>query len=110
MADLAGALGVGADHEARGVAQGHDGQIVGVAQLEEPRRFVRSVGVDGATEVGGIVGHDADRAAFDTGQRRHHAGAEPGPQLQYRTRVGQDADQRSDVVGAHAFLGNSRAQ
>ena len=58
--DLGALLGLGADHEAGGVAQEQDRDLVGVAELEEPGRLVRAVAVDGPAEVARVVGHDTD--------------------------------------------------
>ena len=70
MADQPGALGLGPHHEPGRVAQEQHGQVMGVAQLQEPRRLVGAPGVDGAGEVQRVVGHDAQRAALDRGPAR----------------------------------------
>ena len=80
------ALGIGTDHEAGRVAQRERWQAEGVAQLHEARGLVGAVGVDRAAQVRRIVGDHAERPPFDAGERRHHAGAEAGAQLQHRAR------------------------
>ena len=52
VADLGRRLGLGADHEPRRVAQGQDGEVVGVAQLQESGCLVGAVAVDGARRGG----------------------------------------------------------
>ena len=77
--DAAGPLGLVTDHEARGVAQEEDGQVMGVAQLEEPRRLVGTVTVDGPTEVARAVGHHPEGLPLHPDQGGDHPGPEPGP-------------------------------
>ena len=73
----AGLLGLGADHDPGRVAQEQDRQVVGVAQLQEAGGLVGAVGVDGAAEVGRVVGDDAERPALDPDERGDHAGPKP---------------------------------
>ena len=110
MADLTGALGLRADHESRGVAEGDDGHVVGVAQLQEPGGLVGPVGIDGPAEMGRVVGQDADRTPLDTGQGRDHPGSESAPEFEHRATVGQKVDDGPDVVRPQPLLGHDRAE
>ena len=110
MPHQAGGLGLGADHDAGGIAQEQQRHVEGVAQLQEPRRLVGPVGVDGSRQVRRVVRHDAERPAFDLGERGQHSRREARPQLQYRPRVGQCPDDGPHVVHAAAVLGDDGAQ
>ena len=66
MSDLRRLLCLGSHHESGCVAQRHDGQIVCVAELHEPRRLVGRLTIDGATEMRGIVCDDADRMSTNS--------------------------------------------
>ena len=46
------------------------GMSMGVAELDEPGRLVRGVGVDRAAEMHGVVGDHAERMALDADQAR----------------------------------------
>ena len=84
MADGAGLLGLGPDHEARRVAQEQDRQAERVAQLHEAGGLVGAIGVDRAAEMGRVVGDHAERAAvLGAGERGHDAGAEAAAQLEH---------------------------
>ncbi len=80
---------LGADHEARRVAQRDDRQAVRVAQLHEARRLVGRLRVDRAAQVVRVVGHQPHGPALDARQRGDDAGAEAGAQLEQRAGVGQ---------------------
>ena len=110
VADQPRALGLGPDHEARGVAQEQEREAVAVAVLEEAGRLVRPVGVDGAAQVAGVVGHDAQGVAVDLGQRRHHPRPEPGPQLEHAVLVGQAGDDVPDLIELRPALGDDVPQ
>ncbi len=103
-------LGLGADHEARRVAQRQDRQVEGVAQLHEARRLVAGVGVDRAAQVAGVVRDQPHRPAFDAHQRGEDADAEFRAQLEHRVLVGQRADHGAHVVHAQPVLGDQMAQ
>ena len=64
---------LGSDHEARCVAEKDDREAVRFAQLHEAGRFVGCGRVDGAAEMVGVVGDDADGHPFDPGQGGDHA-------------------------------------
>jgi hypothetical protein len=110
VADGGGAFGVGADHEARGVAEGDDGEVERVAQLQEPGALVGGVGVDRAAEDLRVVRDQADGAAFDADESGDDGLAEALAQFQYRVRVGEGGDEGTDVVGAQAVLGDGVAE
>ena len=56
VAHQPGLLDLGADHDAGRVAQNEERDVEGVAQLHEARGLVGAVAVDGAGEVGRVVG------------------------------------------------------
>ena len=56
---VASFFGLGSHHDPRSVAEKHEGQIVGIAQLHESAGLVGPVGRDGPGEVVGIVGDHA---------------------------------------------------
>ena len=105
MPHLGVVFGLGAHHESRGVAQADDRQVVGVAQLDESRGLVRCVGVDGSSEVCGVVRDHPDGSSLDAHQHREDADAEFGPQFQHRSDVGETVDGAAHVVDAGALLG-----
>ena len=109
VSDLCGLFGLGADHEARCVAQRDHRQAVGVAELHEPSALVGAVGVDRPAEMSGIVGDDPDRSPFDAGERRHDRLAEIRSQLECRVDVGQCRDRVADLVDPLAVLGHDVA-
>ena len=79
------------------VAQEQQREPERVAQLHEPGRLVGAVGVDRATEVGGIVRDHAERpAVVGAGERGDDAGAEAAAELEHV--VEQGVDDRADVV------------
>ena len=94
MADQAGRLGLGPDHEPRGVDQRDDRQAEGVAELQEARRLVGGVAGDRAGHVAGVVGDHAERAALDPGQRGDHLRREALAQEGDRALVGERLDDR----------------
>ena len=103
-------LHLGSHHDPRRVAQHEQRDVEGVEQLHEARRLVGAVAVDGAGEVGRVVGEDADGLALDAGQRRHHAEAEVAAQLEHGAGVGEALDDGADVVGAQPVGRDDRAQ
>ena len=105
-----GFLRLGTDHVAGRVAQIQQRHVMRVAKLHETRRFVRRVAVDRPPEMQGIVGDDPHRPSLDAQQGGNHAKAESRADLQHRVRVGQRADQRAHVIGAHAVLRHGMAQ
>src|SRR6186997_3703569 len=98
MADDRGLLRLRPDHEARRIAQGHDRDVEGVAELHEARRLVAGRRIDRTAEMLWIVGDQAERFALDTDESRDHAGAEIPPDLQNRALISEQIDHRSDVV------------
>src|SRR6185369_5512770 len=63
--DDAVVLLVGAGKEAGDVDQHHDRDVEAVAGPHEPGGLLGGVDVQAAGELGGLVGHDADRAPVD---------------------------------------------
>ncbi len=110
MAHQRGLLDLRPHHHARRVAQEQDGQVEGVAQLQETRGLVRAIGIDRPGEVSRIVGDDAQRLTFDAGQRRHHAWPEGAAQFQHRAFVAKGVDDIAHVVDAQAILRDGAAQ
>ena len=88
MPHQGGFLSLGADHIARCVAQHQDRNIEGVAQLHEARGLVRSLAVNRAPQMLGIVGDNPNRPPFDAGKGGDHAQAEVTPDFQHRVGVG----------------------
>ena len=101
---------LGADHDPGRVAQEQDRQVVRVAQLHEPRRLVRTVGVDRAGEMRRVVGDQPHRPAFDADERGDHADAELRSQLEHRVVVGEPVDDGAHVVDAQPVLGDDVPQ
>jgi hypothetical protein len=58
----------------------------------------------------GLLGHQAERLAFDTDERRDHADAEIAADLQHRALVGEEVDDVADIVDAQAVLRDRAAQ
>jgi hypothetical protein len=110
VADGGGPLGFRADHEPRGVAQGDDRDAERVGELEEARALVGGVGVDGAAEDLRVVGDQGDRAAFDPDQCGDDGLAEALAEFEDRAGVGEGGDERADVVGAQAVVGDGVAE
>ena len=103
-------LNFGADHEAGGVGQRHQGQAVRIAQLHEAAGFVCGVGVDGAAQMQRIVGHDAHGAAFDARQCRQNADAKVGAQFEHGFAIAQRVHHAAHVVHAQPVLRHGEAQ
>ena len=97
-------------HETGGVAQGHHGQPERFAQLHEARRLVAAHRIDGAAQVLGIVGDQAERLAFNAHQGGDHAGGKRPAQFQHRTGIGQCLDDPAHVIDAGAFFRNAVPQ
>ncbi len=106
VADVGPGFDVGSDHEAGGVAEKEDREVEGVAELHEPGGLVGTVGVDGAAEMGGVVGDDADGAALDAAQRGDHPRPERASQLEHGVGVGECVDDGPDVVCPESVLGH----
>src|SRR5664280_369871 len=68
VADDPGLLDLGADHEAGHVHQVDEGDSVGVAEVDEPRRLIGGIVVEDAAQLLGLVGHDPGRPAAEAGQ------------------------------------------
>ena len=83
MADEGELLVFRAHHVAGGIAQRDDGQIEGVAQLQEAGGLVGGIAVDRPAQMRRVVGYHPNRATFDTGQSGHHAVAEPLANLEH---------------------------
>ena len=110
VADHAGFLDGRADHEAGRVAQAHDGQIEGVAELHEARALVAGLYVEGAAEMGWVVGDETHRPALYAHERGDHAVAPVAPKLEHGVVVRERFDHAANVVNAQAILGNEMAQ
>ena len=110
VAGDAAPLGVGADHVAGVVDEGHERQLVGVAQLDEAGGLVGGRAVDGPG-VGGerLVGEDADAAAAEAGQGGDHRRRPGASQLEHAAVVGEGLDQAAHVVGPAPVVGHDRA-
>jgi hypothetical protein len=106
VADVGPRFDVGSDHEAGGVAEEEDREVEGVAELHESGGLVGTVGVDGAAEVGGVVGDDADGAALDAAQRGDHPRPETASQLEPGVGVGERVHDGPDVVCPEPVLGH----
>ena len=104
VAHLGLGLLVRAHHEARRVYQRDDRQAVDIAQVHEACRFVARRGIDSATQVKRVVGHDAHRLAFDAGKRGMDAVAKAGAEHQHGTGVGNTFNHLPAVVHAQAVL------
>lgn len=59
----------------RGVDQRHDRDVVAVAQAHKARGLLAGAGAQRALALGGVVGHDADRAAAQARKRGDMFGA-----------------------------------
>ena len=91
-----GQLGTVADHppplevlarqEARRVDQGHQRQVEGVAEADEPGALLRRGDVEGAGQRLGLVGHEADGAPVDAAEGGDQLRRPPGPQLGHAPR------------------------
>ena len=103
-------LAIRPDHEPGGVAKGQDRYAEGVAKLHEPGALLRTLGVDGAAEVAGVVGDDAEGTALDAQESGDHAGAVASAQFQEAGLIRQATNDRPDVIGAHPVLGDGVAQ
>src|SRR5271165_4376762 len=110
MAHLRLLLDLGADHEARRVAKRQNRNAEGVAKLNEARGLVGAWSVDRAGKMFGIVGDQADWAAFYADQRGDHADAELRPQLEHGVFIRQRLDHFADVVNAQAIFRNQLTQ
>jgi len=110
VADEGRSLGIRSNHETGRVAQGNDRQVEGIAELQEARRLVGRVRVDGAAEVHRVVGQHPDRPTVEAGEGGHHAGGEAGTQLKGGTDIEEALDDGVDVVGAAALGGDHVAQ
>jgi len=110
VSHLGGLLRIGSHHEPGGVAEAHDRQVEGVAQLHEPGRLVGRVRVDRATEVSRIVRDDAHGAPLYAREDREDPDAELGAQLERRVDVCESLDSATHVVDAGALLGDHVAQ
>ena len=110
MTDQRGLLDLGSHHHAGRVAQEQDRDIEGIAKLQEARRLVRAVRVDGAREVRRVVGNNAERLALDAGEGRHHARAEGTTQFEHRALVAQRRNHVAHVVDPQPVLGDRAAQ
>ena len=100
----------GPDHEARRIAQRHDRDVEGVAELQEARGLVAGRRIDRAAEMLWIVGDQAERLALDADEGRDHADAEIAAELQHRAFVGEQIDHGADVVDAQAVFRDRAAQ
>ena len=67
VADLAGLLGLGSDHEARACRTGTGPDVVGVAQLENRAALSAPSASMAPPRWRRVVGHHADRPALDRG-------------------------------------------
>ena len=104
MADLSRFLGLGTDHETGGVAQRHDRDAVGIAELKEPGALVSAVGIDGTTQMSGVVRHDPNGSAFDPGKHGDDRTAEGRAQFKRRALVGEDLDGVTNGIDPLAVL------
>jgi len=87
-----------------------DRNVVAVAKLHEARGLVRAVAIDGAAQMLGIVGDDADRAAFDAREAVIMPGPELSAEFQPRAVIGERLDHASDVVDAQTVFWNGAAK
>ncbi len=99
-----GALGLGAHHVARRIAERQHRDVEGIAQLQEARGLVGGIGVDRAPQHHRIVREQAQRPSFDANKRCDHVGAEVAPQFQNRTLVRDQIDHPAHVVHAQPIL------
>ena len=110
MPDQRGLLDLRTDLHPWRVDQRDDGDVERVAQLQEARGLVRSVAVDGAGKVAGVVRDDPHRAALDPSEGGDHAQAEVAAQFQHTADVEQAVDHCVHVVPPLAVLWDHVAQ
>ena len=103
-------LDLGPHHDPRCVAKEQDGEVEGVAELQEARGLVGRGSVDRPGEVARVVRDDADRAALDASECGHHAATEAAPQFEHRSRVCERLDDGADLVDAQPVLRDRVAQ
>mgnify|MGYP000283029322 CR=1 FL=1 len=70
-------------HEAWGVAEGHNGQVEGIAQLHEACGLVGAVTVDGAREVNWVICDETHRFACDSNKSGDHTHPKVGSEFEY---------------------------
>ena len=110
MPNLRQRFNVRPDHEAGRIHQAHDGQPVRVAQLHEASGFVGGIGVDRATQVQRVVGHEAHWPPRDARQRGVYAHAKTSAQMQKTAFIGNALHGGACVVHAQAVFGHHVAQ
>ena len=110
VAHHGGLFFLGADHEARGVAEADHGHTESIAQLHEARRLVGAGGVDGAAEHFRVVGDQAQGPALHAHEGGDHAGGEVRAQLDHGIGVGEHVNQVAHVVGVQAVFRHRPAQ
>src|SRR5450759_5298902 len=82
MADLGALLDLRSHHESRCIAQGEYRETMGIAKLHESGGLVRAFSFNGSGHVHAVIGHKAERPAFDAYQSCNDSRAKFGPQLE----------------------------
>jgi hypothetical protein len=91
-------LRVGSDHEARCIAERHHGNIVRIAKLQEPSRFIAGRGIDRAAQMFRIVGDETEGTALNPNERGDHSEPEVVPQFEDGVLIRQKLNDIPDVV------------
>ena len=92
--------------EARDVDQRHQRDVEAIAEPDEPRALVGGVDVEGAGNVEGIVGDQADDHALDTGESDDEILGEPGVDLQEPGIVDEPTDHGAHIHGRRRVVGD----
>ena len=98
MADDAGSLDFGADHEPRHVRKEEQRDVEGVAHPDEAGGLVGGVDEENSALLGGIVGDHADNPPFQPGQAHNQLRGEEGLDLEEALLVDQAVYQIVNVV------------
>ena len=109
-ADRAGALGLGADHEAGLVDEVHDGQVELVAEVDEAGELLGGVRGQPAAVVLRIGGEHADGPARQPREAGHERAAVVAAELEHRAGIEHELEDPAGFVRAPAVARNDREE
>ena len=101
---------VRAGQKAGHVDEGEYRDVEGVTGPDEPGGLLGGVDVQAACQLGGLVGHDPDAAAFDTPVANDDIGREKLVHFQKFSLVDDADDHLMDVVGRLGRVRDQRVQ